>query len=163
VPGEPVKTATVHAGDRTYEVKIWADRRDDTCFDHAYGQPMITFLTQHPCRGLERYLGTTEVDGRPVAFAESLTSFAGTAKDPYRWSARFRQLEEADDTGSINDLLREGYRLPGGTKAVPSAETFTLLGQDNGVTVWDVWYETGPTPAHDRDLIRMTQDIFLQF
>lgn len=147
----------------TYVIKIWADVSNPTCFDHAYGQAMITFLTQHPCRGLERLLGTTSVNGRPVGFAESVTSFTGTPSDPYADSSTFRQLEEADGTGSINDLLREGYRLPSGPTSVPSSEAFNVVGQDNGVTVWDVWYLNGPTPANDPALVKMTTDIFLQF
>ena len=163
-PSEPVRTAVVHASDgTTYVVKIWWDVKNDTCFDHAYGQPIITFLTQHPCTGLERYLATTTVNGRPVAFAESATGFPGTARDPYRWASRFGTLEKADGTGSLNDLLREGYRLPSGPTAIPSGEAFNVIGQDQGVTVWDVWYLDGTTPTNDPALIKMTNDVFLQF
>lgn len=148
---------------RTYPVKIWAAVKDATCFDHAYGTAMITFLTQHPCAGLERVLGTTTVDGRGVGFAESSTAFPAPASDPYRYASRFENLERADGTGSINDLLREGYRLPSGPTAVPPSEAFNVLGQDDGVTVWDAWYLDGPTPDNDKDLIQMTKDLFLQF
>jgi hypothetical protein len=163
-PATPLRTATVHAPDgTTYVVKIWADVTDPTCFDHAYGGPIITFLTEHPCSGLERYLGTTTVNGRPVGFAESATGFPGTAKDPYYYATRFSQLEKADGTGSIDDLLRDGYRLPSGPTSVPSPDAFNVLGQDNGVTVWDVWYLDEPTPFNDKPLMKMTTDIFLQF
>lgn len=164
VPASPLKTVTVHAQEnRTYVVEIWAQVHDDSCFDHAYGQQMIAFLIQHPCHGLDRYLGTTTVGGRPAAFAESVTGFSGTAKDPYVNSTEFTRLEEADGTGSINDLLREGYRLPSGPGAVPAAEAFNVLGQDNGVTVWDAWYLDGATRTNDSALVQMTKDIFLQF
>jgi hypothetical protein len=162
-PQTPARTVTVHAAAAVYVVKIWWEVEDDSCFDHAYGQQMIAFLIQHPCHGLDRYLGTTTVGGRPAAFAESVTGFSGTAKDPYVNSAEFTRLEEADGTGSINDLLREGYRLPSGPSAVPAAEAFNVLGQDNGVTVWDAWYLDGATPANDSALVQMTKDIFLQF
>jgi hypothetical protein len=162
-PGAPLRSVTVHAADATYVVDLWADVHDATCFDHAYGQALISFLTQHPCRGLERYLGTTTVNGRPVGFAESATSFAGTATDPYVYSSEFTRLEQADGTGSIDDLLRDGYRLPTGPTRIPSSEAFNVLGQDNGVTVWDAWYLDGPTPDNDKALVKMTTDIFLQF
>jgi hypothetical protein len=164
-PSVPLKTVTVHAGDgsATYVVKIWADVTDPTCFDHAYGGPIITFLTRHPCGGLERYLGTTTVHGRPVAFAESATGFRGTPRDPYRYAREFSTLEERDGTGSLNDLLREGYRLPSGPTFVPSPDAFNVIGQDEGVTVWDVWYLDGPTPYNDPALVKMTQDLFLQY
>jgi hypothetical protein len=163
-PSKPLKRAVVHAIDgKTYVVKIWVDVKNDTCFDHAYGTPIVTFLTKHPCTGLERYLGTTAVNGRPVGFAESATAFPGTAQDPYKWSGEFAKLEEQDGTGSINDLLREGYRLPSGPSSVPSPDAFNVIGQDQGVTVWDVWYLDGPTPYNDPALIKMTEDIFLQY
>ena len=46
--------------------------------------------------------------------------------------------------------------------SVPSSEAFNVLGQDNGVTVWDVWYLDAPTPPNTKPLIKMTQDLFLQ-
>jgi predicted small secreted protein len=163
-PATPLRTATVHADKGvTYVVNIWADVKDASCFDHAYGKAIVAFLTEHPCRGLDRVLGTTTVHGRPVGFAESATGFSGTPKDPYAYASEFTKLENADGTGSINDLLREGYRLPSGPTSVPASEAFNVLGQDNGVTVWDVWYLDGPTPANDKALVQMTQDIFLQF
>jgi hypothetical protein len=163
-PPAPLRTATVHAPDgTTYVVKLWANVTDPTCFDHAYGKPIITFLTEHPCRGLERFLGTTTVNGRPVGFAESATAFPGTAKDPYYYATRFSQLEKADGTGSIDDLLRDGYRLPSGPTSVPSPDAFNVIGQDEGVTVWDAWYLDEPTPFNDKPLVQMTTDIFLQF
>jgi hypothetical protein len=38
-----------------------------------------------------------------------------------------------------------------------------VLGQDEGVTIWDVWYLDGPTPDNDKALIKMTEDLFLRF
>jgi hypothetical protein len=38
-----------------------------------------------------------------------------------------------------------------------------VLGQDAGVSVFDVWYLDGPTRHNDRTLVHMTKDIFLQF
>jgi hypothetical protein len=164
IPSTPRKTVTVHAASGTnYLVKIWADVKDASCFDHAYGKPMVAFLIKHPCQGLERYLGTTTVNGNPVGFAESVTGFPGTAKDPYANSNEFIKLENSDGTGSISDLLREGYRLPAGPSSVPASEAFRVISQDNGVTVWDMWYLADTTPPNDPALNQMAQDIFLQF
>lgn len=164
VPSAPLKTITVHTAEGvTYVVKLWADVEDDTCFDHAYGSPVITFLTKHPCTGLRRVLGTTAVKGRPVGFAESATGFHSPGSDPYKWASAFIKLEEQDGTGSINDLLREGYRLPSGPTSIPSSQAFNVIGQDEGVTIWDAWYLDGPTPDNDKALIKMTVDLFLRF
>jgi len=163
-PSTPLKTVTVDTAEGvTYVVKLWADVENETCFDHAYGRPVVTFLTKHPCNGLRRVLGTTEVKGRPVGFAVSSTGFHSPGSDPYRWSSAFIKLEEQDGTGSINDLLREGYRLPDGPSSIPSGQAFNVLGQDEGVTIWDVWYLDGPTPDNDKALIKMTEDLILRF
>jgi hypothetical protein len=164
VPSSPLRTVTVHgASGHTYVVKIWADVRNDSCFDHAHGGPIVTFLTEHPCRGLQRYLATTTVGGRPVGFNLSSTGFEGTTADPYVYAGQFAHLEEQDGTGSIDDLLAEGYRLPEGPTAVPASEAFDVLGQDQGVTIWDAWYLDGPTTPNAKPLMTMAQDLFLQF
>ena len=161
-PPAPVRTVTVNTADGMhYLVKIWWDVRNRTCFDHAYGS-IVTFLTTHPCNGLHRLLGTTTVGGRPVAFAESATGFPGTPRNLYGEAGKFAQLEQADGTGSINDLLREGYRLPDGPTSIPAGEAFNVLGQDQGVTVWDAWYLDGATPTNDPPLMKMTEDLFLR-
>jgi hypothetical protein len=108
-------------------------------------------------------LGTTTVKGRPVGFAVSETGFQGPTSDPYKYAGQFMKLEEQDGTGSIADLLREGYRLPSGPSAIPADEAFNVLGQDVGVVIWDAWYLDGPTPNNDPALMAMTQDLFLQF
>jgi hypothetical protein len=146
-----------------YVIKIWADVKNSTCFDHAYGRPVVTFLTEHPCSGLERLLVTTAVHGRSVGVAISETGIPGTGNDPYKYSGQFRTLLEEDGTGSIADLMREGYRLPTGPTSVPAHEAFNVLGQDNGIDIYDVWYLDGTTPDNDPALIKMTEDIFLQF
>ena len=161
-PATPIRTVHVQGGKTSYVVKIWAQVENPTCYDHAYGQPIITFLTEHPCSGMTRILATTTVGGRPVGFAETATSFTGTAANPYAYSSKFTQLEQANNTGSINDLLREGYRLPSGPSAIPAHEAFEVLGQDNGVTIWDAWYLDGSTPDNAKPLMTMAQDLFLQ-
>lgn len=162
-PATPLRTATVHASDATYVVKVWADVKDDTCFDHAHGTPIVNFLTQHPCTGLHRMLATTTVKGRPVGMAISETGFQGPASDPYKYASAFIKLEQQDGTGSIDDLLMDGYRLPQGPTAIPAGEAFNVVGQDEGVTVWDAWYLDGPTPTNAKPLMQMTLDLFLQF
>jgi hypothetical protein len=164
VPSAPLRKVLVHgSGGTAYPVQIWADVRDATCADHAHGGPIVRYLTAHPCNGLHRYLGTTVVGGRAVGFAMSATGFHGPTSDPYRYAAQFTRIEEADGTGSIDDLLMDGYRLPAGPSQIPTSEAFTVVGQDEGVTVWDAWYFTGRTPENDPKLLKMAQDLFLQF
>jgi hypothetical protein len=158
-----VRSATVTAGSTTYKIDIWVERSDANCAEHAYGKPVVAYLTAHPCRGLTRQLATTTVKGKKVGFNVSILSIPGTATQPYANAANFRALVLQDGTGSINDLMREGRRLPSGPTSIPDAEVFTTLAQDSGLNIYDVWYLDGPTSPNDPALIKMTQDIYLQY
>jgi hypothetical protein len=151
----------VHTPDGPYVVQIWATATNGTCTGHAYGKPVIAFLKKHPCQRLRRILGTTTVNGRPVAIAESATSFGPSGNDPYKITGQFVQLLERDGTGSLNDLLREGRRIPQTPGSIPAKEVFKVLSQDNVVTVWDVWYLDGATSGDDPALVKMIEDLFL--
>jgi hypothetical protein len=163
-PSSPLRSATVHAASgRTYVIDVWAEAHVPTCADHAHGPPMIEYLTAHPCTGLTRLLATTKVDGKRVGFAQSSLGFIGVAPASYQTAGDFVKLIEQDGTGNINDLLREGYRLPSGPTSVPSPDAFSALAQDAGVVVVDAWYLDTATPTNDPALIKMAQDIYLQY
>jgi hypothetical protein len=165
VPTTPVRTATVkgYQTGATYVIKVWVEKDGDPCVGHTYGAQVTAFVAAHQCRGLSRILASTVVNGRPVGFAQESTSFTGTPDDPYSVSGAFKQLVTQDGTGSLNDLLREGYRFPGGPSAVPSPDSFGCEGQDAGVTITDAWYLTGSTPDNDPALVTMASEIYLQF
>jgi hypothetical protein len=161
VPSAPLRTIKVAAqGGTTYVVKVWAQTDVHNCAAHAYG-PIIGFLRTHPCAGMRQVLATTTVDGRPVGFAQRSITFRG-GMSSYRIAGRFRELVTQNGTGNLNDLLREGYRLPSGPTSVPFPNAFSALAQDNGVTVVEAWYLDGHTPDNDPPLVRMAQDIFLR-
>jgi hypothetical protein len=163
VPAQPLQTKTVQAsGGTTYVVKIWADTTQTNCAAHAYGAPVISFLRRHPCFNMRQLLATTTVDGKAVGFAQRTIGFRG-GNASYRTAGEFRDLVTRSGTGNLNDLMREGYRLPSGPSAVPFPNAFSALGQDNSVTIVEAWYLNGPTPDNDPHLVRMAQDIFLQF
>lgn len=162
-PSKPVRTATVHAGSASYVIKVWTETTDIDCAAHAYGKPVIDYLTAHPCHGVTRLLATTAVNGKPVGFAQSSLGFKGDAPQVYKTAGDFGVLVTQDGTGNINDLLREGRRLPSGPTAVPSPDAFSALGQDGSVTIVDAWYLNGPTPDNDPALVKMAHDIYLQY
>jgi hypothetical protein len=146
VPSTPLRTVTAHAPNGTsYVVKIWAENEVTDCAAHAYGAPVISFLRQHPCFGMRQVLATTTVDGKPVGFAQRSIGFRGGMNRSYRAAGQFRELVSRSGTGNLNDLLREGYRLPSGPSAVPFPNAFSALGQDNSVTIVEAWYLNGPT------------------
>jgi hypothetical protein len=153
----------VTAPDATYVIDVWAERTDKDCAAHAYGQPVISYLQAHPCSGMTRVLATTTVNGRGVGIAQSSIGFSGQAPESYQTAGNFRTLVGLDGTGNLDDLLREGRRLPSGPTAVPSPDAFSVLAQDAGVTVVDAWYLDGATPDNDPALVTMARDTYLQF
>jgi hypothetical protein len=165
-PSTPLREGTVTSvdGSRTYDIKIWFDvQNSNNCADHAYGSPVIQYLTAHPCNALDRILATTVVNGKAVGFAQSSVSFVGNAPDVYQTAGNFASLERKDGTGNVDDLLRDGYRLPDGPSKLPSPDAFDVQSQDSGVTIVDAFYLTGKTPNNDPALLQMAQDIYLQF
>lgn len=165
-PAHPIKVATITGFDGTkYQVSIWQRRDDPTCVGHAYGQPVIDFLNAHPCyAGVTRLLATITINGREAAFAQSSLSIPSPGStDPYKNSAAFKKLLQENNTGSIIDLLHDGYRLPKGPTAIPAHEAFTVFGQDSGIEIWDGWWLDGPTKDNDPVLIKAAMDIYLQY
>ncbi len=163
VPSAPLRTVRIPAqgGSAGYVVKVWAQTEVRSCAAHAYGA-VVGFLRSHPCFGLKSLLATTTVDGRAVGFAQREIGFRGGMNTSYRAAGEFRDLVTRSGTGNLNDLLREGYRLPSGPTSVPLHNAFSALGQDNSVTVVEAWYLDGATPDNDPPLVRMAQDIFLR-
>lgn len=164
VPAQPLRTVTAQApGGRTYVIKVWAQTTTQDCAAHAYGAPVINYLDAHPCAGLTRSLATTIVNGRAVGISQCTIGFLGAAPQVYSTAGSFRSLVQADGTGSLDDLLREGYRLPAGPADVPQPDAFDALDQDAGVSVFDAWYLSGATPNNDPALVSMEHDLFLQY
>jgi len=153
----------VHAGATTYLIEVWAETTDSECASHAYGAPVIAYLEAHACTGLTRVLASTTVNGKRVGFAQSSLGFTGTSPDVYKTAGDFVALVTKDGTGNINDLLRDGRRLPSGPTEVPTPDAFSALGQDAGVIIVDAWYLDVPTPNNDPPLVKMAHDIFLQY
>lgn len=146
-PRSPYRTVTITglSNGHTYQAHVYASDTIADCAGHAYGAAMISFLRRHRCRPAHRVLATIELTGRTAVLSAISTSFAGTTADPYGVSGQFVQLEQADGTGSINDLLREGHVIAGIASRIPSREAFSVQNQDTGVTVFDAWWAYGPT------------------
>jgi hypothetical protein len=153
---------TVTGGDgTTYRVTVWAEDRIADCAAHSYGQ-VVAYFHEHPCASATRRLVTMRVGGRTLAMsAIAVTCATGPAPDHiYDYAAQFAQLEQADGTGGIDDLLRDGARLPGAT-AIPANEAFDVEAQDVGVFVMDAWYLGGATRSQDPALIALEQNLVL--
>lgn len=158
----PLRVVPVAGQDgTTYQVTVWAEDRITDCAAHAYGK-IVQFLQQHPCDHATRRLLVIPLGGRDVALSIVTVSCAiGPAPDhTYDYVGQFVKLENADGTGGMNDLLREGAYVPG-AKAIPPDEAFLVFSQDTVATVFDAWYLTGTTRSQDPTLLALEQNLEL--
>ena len=144
-------------------MKVWVEQENNTCSDHAYGAKIIAFLQANPCQGLTRTLATTAVGGRPVAISRSALGFSDGTSPGYETAGQFDKLVSANGTGNISDLLREGFRFPGGPAALPYPNAFSAEAQDSGIELFEAWYLDGSTADNEPALETMEQDVTLQF
>jgi hypothetical protein len=78
-----------------------------------------------------------------------------------RSAGRLIELLNSPGTGSVNDLLREGWRIPHVGPGIPRHEVFRVHGEDSGVVVFDAWYAQHYTADNDRALVEMENQLFL--
>lgn len=117
------------------------------CAAHAYGQ-VATFFARTPCRSVHRLLATTSSsDGRTIVIASNVVTFASDAQ-----AKSYLALVNADGTGNIADLLREGLRYPGGPTALPTPAAFASAQDGAAVHVAEAGYVTGTSSADDPSL-----------
>jgi hypothetical protein len=146
----------------TYQMSLWAHDVITDCGAHSYGQPIISYFAAHPCRSATRRLWTTAVNGRTLGLSVISVSAEVTKvnENPdFGAAQQLVDLENANNTGSVNDLLREGKRIPGTGTSIPSSEVFSVVSQDGLVVIMDAWYLTGTTSSTDAKLINTESDL----
>ena len=115
------------------------------CAAHAYGQ-VQGFFARTPCISVQRLLATTNEGGRAVVIASNVVTFGSAAQ-----AQRYLTLVNADGTGNIADLLREGVSYPGGPEKLPDAAFASRL-DGNRVLVAEAGYVGGTSSATDPTL-----------
>jgi hypothetical protein len=75
---------------------------DKDCEKHSYDD-IKAFFKETPCDHLSQQLFVTEVDGRTVYTSVSVVTMPDEAK-----AAALRKLTDTDDTGNVNDVVRDG-------------------------------------------------------
>ena len=143
-------------------MSLWAHDVITDCGAHSHGQAFIDYFKAHPCRSATRRLWTTPINGRTLALSIVSVSAQITKVNDnpdFEWAQKLVDLENADGTGSVNDLIREGKRIPGAGTSIPANEVFSVLAQDGLVVIIDGWYVTGTTSANDTQLMNIEVDL----
>jgi hypothetical protein len=139
-----------------YRVFVWAGDQISSCANHAYGSAVVSYLREHPCRGAWRRLATLELNGREVAL--SIVTVEEQAPGPKPDTTNLSSVIDRHG-GGINDLLREGARIPGAQSRVPVDHAYTHGGEDFYATYLYAWYVDGSTRPQAAELVRLEQDL----
>ena len=83
------------------------------CAGHSHGKTQVSFKAEN-CLKATRLLATGEVGGRPVLFVVSRIQMPTSEA-----AASIKQILDANGTGNLNDLLREGKTYPGAPATMP--------------------------------------------
>jgi hypothetical protein len=161
-----LRTWSESRGGPTGTIPATLDARDriTDCARHSYGVAMVDYFRRHPCRSASRRLYTIRYRGRPVALSWITVDPGGaTTQDGVDNAGTFSRLETAPNTGSIDDLLREGARPAGWPARIPPDETFTVGGHgglDDRVEVFDAWYLDGTNTSQDPSLLTLIRSLY---
>jgi hypothetical protein len=130
---------------RQYCGIVWSSDVVHDCTRYAYGSAVIAFVRRHRCGAIRRVLATVYVGGFSVNISSVVTSFAGTANNPYGAEYTFGQLASSRRAGGIADLLRAGHRIPGPNGRPPADAYYRVYPFNTGADIIDSWYRTPPT------------------
>jgi len=131
-------------------VREASDRQTD-CAGHAYGK-VQSYFARTPCVSMERLLASTNQGGRAVVIASNLVTLHSAAQ-----AQQYLNLVNADGTGNISDLLREGASYAGGPDKLPDA-AFASRQDGNKVWVAEAGYVGGTSSATDPTLRAIAEE-----
>ncbi|WP_157440665.1 hypothetical protein [Actinokineospora inagensis] len=105
-PSQPAETSQPRAAglyDYQAHPKVPTPRVDSDCAQHAYGQTKTLLGKPGECRRVTQALFTADVKGRTALVAVSVVRMGDAAK-----AEDLRKLTDTDQTGNVDDLVREG-------------------------------------------------------
>jgi hypothetical protein len=108
-PAAAVQTVAPNA----YVVQVTNTITD--CAGHSHGKTQVSFKAVN-CLKATRLLATGKVGGRPVLFVVSRIQMPTSDA-----AASIKQILDANGTGNLNDLLREGKTYPGAPATMPDS------------------------------------------
>lgn len=129
-----------------YCAVVWMSDVIHDCAKHAYGRKMTAFLGKHHCRPARRTLATVFHAHFAVNVSSVATAFPGTAHNQLGAEFKFTQLAETRSAGGIDDLLRDGHRIPGSAGTPPKDAVYGVYPLDTSVDVLYAWYRARPGP-----------------
>lgn len=158
--GKPILFQGTTTG-RRYCGLLWTSDVVHDCAKHAHGAKMIAFLQKHKCGPTGRALATVFVRHDAINVTSVETSFAGSARNPFGAQLEFTNLVKSSRGGGIDDLLRDGHRIPGPHGRPPAHAVLGVFAIGANINVIDAWYRDKPTPKNDYNLRLVEADLKL--
>jgi len=131
--GGPEVRAVQDVAGVTFTVE--AVQTDASCLGHAYGDT-ADFFADNDCTGLSRALYSTEIGGEPVVVSVSRVRVADAAT-----ARNLRSLTDANGSGNVSDLLREGVRYTGSPAELSGAEYASAVSGTTVTIVEAAWVD----------------------
>jgi hypothetical protein len=123
------------SGAYDFTAKLDSPQVDDDCSAHAYNKTQ-EFFADHPCVRLTRSAFTATVGGRTVYSSVSVVEF-GDPQD----AAELQTLTQANGTGNVNDLVREGVVKVNGLNALNGSGGYASQVQGDRITIVESDYD----------------------
>lgn len=140
---------------------LWTSDVIHNCSKHAHGAQMIAFLKKHKCGPTGRALATVFVRHDAINVSSIETSISGTARNPFGAQLQFTNLVKSPSGGNINDLMREGHRIPGPNGRMSAHAVLGVFAIGENINIIDAWYRDKPTPKNDYNLRLVEADLKL--
>jgi hypothetical protein len=133
IAGGPAVGDTQVVSGTTYTVE--AVDTQTSCLGHAYGAT-ADFFADNDCTGLSRALYSTEIGGEPVVVSVARVQLADAAT-----ARSLRSLTDANGSGNVSDLLREGVRYTGSPAELSGAEYASAVSGTTVTIVESAWVD----------------------
>jgi hypothetical protein len=117
------------------------------CAGHSHGRTKRSF-EGHNCVKATRSLTTGRVNGRPALFVVSQIQMASAEA-----AASLKQVLDANGTGNLNDLLREGKTYPGAPDAMPDSG-YASVQRDAVIVVAEAGFTDGGLSSNTNPVLR---------
>jgi hypothetical protein len=135
-PNAPTPTPVATAAPAAYAVQVTNVITD--CANHSHGQTKTSFQSEN-CVKATRLLATGQVSGRPTVYVVSKIQMASAQA-----ATSVKMVLDANNTGNLNDLLREGKTFPGAPSTMPESG-YASLQSGAVVVVAEAGFVHGPS------------------
>lgn len=115
-PSTPAAKPVPQKTPPTSDYSMIVEKQDPGCAERSYGRVRDFFATTD-CQALIRTLYTGKADDGGQVVISVLAVTMRTAEE----ATRLRELVDTSNTGNVNDLLKEGAKVPGGPDRLTSA------------------------------------------